>query len=294
MQCMIRWMKKGVPQDKQEYTMLEIKNVSKSENIYAKPSLHEEKNGNKKLNYSLWWILFVITTITVLLLYAIAFIATVVSSHSQISNLKAKLAIVENISDINSDNFKKLNSSTGELSTTIMSSNTEVNRALKTAINTIDSNIQIILNIQKFTISSIPFASSCKDIFTHHSSLPSGYYWLILSNGSSIKVYCEMKMTCDGVTGGWMGVAKLNKFNNGSAQCFENLTNYGNNNSLCIRNTSISGCSHVFFQVFNIQYSHVCGTVQGYGQHSPDGFLGNLNLFGHFQLVLLKILLKVE
>ena len=174
-----------------------------------------------------FWILFIIITVG-FFLFAIAFIAAVTSSYSEISNLKARLTHMEINFPLNTSQFLI----TGEIPsnfTSIMESNHSLS-SLETTIHMIEANVQIILNNQKFsyfilnepykTIITIPFASSCKDIFTCHRSLPSGYYWLILSNGSSIKIYCEMKMACDGITGGWMRVAKLNKLNNGSAQCF--------------------------------------------------------------------------
>ena len=38
---------------------------------------------------------------------------------------------------------------------------------------------------------------------------PSGYYWVRASNGSTVRVYCDMTRSCGGVTGGWMRVAEL-------------------------------------------------------------------------------------
>ena len=50
------------------------------------------------------------------------------------------------------------------------------------------------------------------------SSSPSGYYWVGASNGSAVRVYCDMTRSCGGVTGGWMRVADLN-MTNSSHQC---------------------------------------------------------------------------
>ena len=39
-------------------------------------------------------------------------------------------------------------------------------------------------------------------------SSPSGYYWVRASNGSAVRVYCDMTRSCgNGVTGGWTRVA---------------------------------------------------------------------------------------
>ena len=49
------------------------------------------------------------------------------------------------------------------------------------------------------------------------SSSLSGYYWVRASNGSAVRVYCDMT-TCGGVTGGWMRVADLD-MTSSSHQC---------------------------------------------------------------------------
>ena len=39
-------------------------------------------------------------------------------------------------------------------------------------------------------------ASSCSAIFVMHPSSPSGHYWIRSSNGSAVRVYCEMTRSC--------------------------------------------------------------------------------------------------
>ncbi len=46
-------------------------------------------------------------------------------------------------------------------------------------------------------------ASSCAAL---PPSSPSGYYWVRASNGSAVRVYCDMTFTCGNITGGWMRV----------------------------------------------------------------------------------------
>ena len=58
-------------------------------------------------------------------------------------------------------------------------------------------------------------ASSCAAL---PPSSPSGYYWVRASNGSAVRVYCDMTRSCGGVTGGWMRVAELD-MTNSSHQC---------------------------------------------------------------------------
>ena len=61
-------------------------------------------------------------------------------------------------------------------------------------------------------------AISCADILQKRPNAPSGYYWLRSDNGSAVRVFCDMTLTCKGVGGGWMQVAKLD-MTNSSHQC---------------------------------------------------------------------------
>ena len=46
-------------------------------------------------------------------------------------------------------------------------------------------------------------APSCRDLLPYS---PSGYYWVRASNGSVVRVYCDMTLLCGNITGGWMRV----------------------------------------------------------------------------------------
>ena len=117
-------------------------------------------------------------------------------------------------------------------------------------------------------ITSFP---SCDAIYQSQTLRISGHYWIRSPNGSSVLVYCSMTTLCNR-TGGWRRVVKLEKFNNGSAACFPDLVNIRTNASQCVKNGSEPGCSHTVFPLHNIEYTHVCGEVEGYGYRTPDGF----------------------
>ena len=117
-------------------------------------------------------------------------------------------------------------------------------------------------------ITSFP---SCDYIYQSQTSRISGHYWIRSPNGSSVLVYCSMTTLCNRA-GGWRRVAKLDKYENGSATCFPDLVNYGTNASQCVKNGAEPGCSHTVFPLHNIEYTHVCGMVEGYGYRTPDGF----------------------
>ena len=75
-------------------------------------------------------------------------------------------------------------------------------------------------------------------------SSPSGYHWVRASNGSAVRVYCEMSLTCGNVTGGWTRVAELD-MTNSSQQCPNGLRQRTDSNIIrsCVRDVDLPGCS---------------------------------------------------
>ena len=61
-------------------------------------------------------------------------------------------------------------------------------------------------------------AASCSEIMDFDESTPSGYYWLMASDESSVRMYCDMTRSCNGATGPWMKVAMLD-MTNSSNEC---------------------------------------------------------------------------
>ena len=61
-------------------------------------------------------------------------------------------------------------------------------------------------------------AASCAVIKQFIPSSPSGHYWIRSSNGSVVRVYCDMTRSCGNITGGWMRVVELD-MSNTSQQC---------------------------------------------------------------------------
>ena len=95
---------------------------------------------------------------------------------------------------------------------------------------------------------------------------------MLSSNGSSIRVYCEMTKSCGNITGGLTRVALLNNKTRPLICTGEFVT--VDNDTRCVRNTEEPGCSHIIFPLMNMSYSHICGTVEGYWFGNPDGFTG--------------------
>ena len=107
-------------------------------------------------------------------------------------------------------------------------------------------------------------------------SSPSGYYSGRASDGSMVRVYCDMTRSCGGVTGGWMRVAELD-MRNSSHQCPSGLRQcYQSGYSLrtCCITSDSPACSSVIFHVPSL-YSKVCGKIRGYQLGSPSTFSDN-------------------
>ena len=116
-------------------------------------------------------------------------------------------------------------------------------------------------------------ASSCAAL--PPSSL-SGYYWVMASNGSAVRVYCDMTRSCGGVTGGWMRVAQLD-MTNSSHQCPSPLRESNESNiRTCVRESTAGGCSSTIFKTSNINYRSVCGRIIAYQYGHPEAFHGGI------------------
>ena len=103
------------------------------------------------------------------------------------------------------------------------------------------------------------FISSCSSLYP---DCPSDYYWARASNGSVVHVYCDMTLSCGGVTGGWMRVTELNMTDT-SQQCPGELVE---RNEAGIRQCRIGGnqCYSVYHSTAVPSYSRVCGRITAY------------------------------
>ena len=106
-----------------------------------------------------------------------------------------------------------------------------------------------------FQFYNYPF-SSCADIYKANPDVKSGYYNIILTNGSIVTVYCDMEgINCD-EEGGWTRVAYLNMTEPGTT-CPSGLTQTGYtniNHDVCGRpNPSSAGCNSTF-SIYSLNY----------------------------------------
>ena len=101
-------------------------------------------------------------------------------------------------------------------------------------------------------------------------SSPSGYYWVRASNGSAVRVYCDMTTSCG--DGGWMRVASLD-FSNASTSCPSGLQERVDS-GICTCGIESSGtaCPSVMLSTSGVEYTKVCGKILAYQFSSPNGF----------------------
>ena len=131
----------------------------------------------------------------------------------------------------------------------------DFNTILQQQLTTLQKDTELVRNhLELGQLPSYP-AVSCAALLP---SSPSGYYWVRASNGSAVSVYCDMTLSCGGVSGGWMRVTELD-MTNSSHQCPSGLMecNASPNIRTCVRNETSGGCSSVEQSTANIQYSRV-------------------------------------
>ena len=143
--------------------------------------------------------------------------------------------------------------------------------ALDNKTQKLNTSTQLLFNRLREPFGQFSFypAASCADL---SPSFPSGYYWVRASNGSAVSVYCDMTLSCGGVTGGWMRVAELD-MTNSSHQCPSGLRDRNDAGyRTCVPNSNSATCSSVTFLVNTFSYSKVCGRIIGYQYSSTNAF----------------------
>ena len=123
-----------------------------------------------------------------------------------------------------------------------------------------------------------PGSPSGSDIHTHSClvynvfcNTHTGEYWVQRSHGYAVKVYCDMERVCgcDG-GGGWMRVADIDmtRPNENCPAGFRKVTASGK--TMC--GGQGAGCISTTFSSHGIEYSRVCGRINGYQNYTTDAF----------------------
>ena len=120
-------------------------------------------------------------------------------------------------------------------------------------------------------------ASSCLEVSQCDPQLPSEHYWITSSNGTAVRVYCDMTRECScnsTSVGGWSRVAYLN-MTDPTHQCPPAWREITQPVRTCGRTNETvlgGGCSLVSFSTYNISFSHICGRIIGYQVATTNAF----------------------
>ena len=244
------------------------------ENIYEVPVNKSSTVGDYTKEKGITWksamIISVVCSIIAIVTVSLLALALGINAAISIAILRAKITLVQSEAAV--DSFQNLSFSINALNTSGDSNLLKlINELSKNSNLTHDSLNERINFVTLGQFKGYP-APSCQVIHELHPSFRSGYYWVTSSNGSSIRVYCEMTKSCNNFTGGLTRVAVLNDETRPSI-CSGDFIIY--QTTLCVRRSAEPGCSHIIFPLMNMSYSHVCGTVESSWFGQPDGFIGN-------------------
>ena len=159
--------------------------------------------------------------------------------------------------------FKQLNLNTDQLNSSI--------EAISGDSIAIEDKTQLLIDYFQIGQSEDDPSPSCAAL---RGLSPSGYYWVRTSNGSAVRVYCDMTRSC-GVTGGWVRVAYLDKTNSSqSGMCPSGLMEHISSTvHSCRREETSAGCSSVRLTTHELRYSKVCGRITAFVEGAPEGFM---------------------
>ena len=150
---------------------------------------------------------------------------------------------------------------------------------LNSSIETISGDIFAIKNKTQLLINYLQIGQSEENPSPSCAALrglsSSGYYWVRTSNGSAVRVYCDMTRSCGGVTGGWVRVAYLDKTNSSqNGKCPSGFTEHTSFRvHTCRRDDTSAGCSSLRFTTHELSYSKVCGRITALADGAPEGFM---------------------
>ena len=178
----------------------------------------------------------------------------------------------QQIKSVSENNTLELGNTDSALQSHIIQQN-EIISALINQLNSTENiyhRLSQNISVIEYRAEQLLLASSCAALLP---TTPSGYYWVSASNGSAVRVYCDMTTSCGGVTGGWVRVGYLD-MTDSSHQCPSGFTeNNDSNIRTCRRTNTSAGCGSVVTDV-PYQYSRVCGRVRAYQVGTTNAFFG--------------------
>ena len=230
-----------------------------------------DRTKEKGIKWKSAMIISVVCSIISIITVALALGINAGISNNMIAILRAKITLAQSETAV--DSFEVLQNSSFSIYDLIASGDSNllklINELSKNSSLTHNSIIERI-NLTFGQLRGYP-APSCQAIHKLYPSFKSGYYWVTSSNGSSIRVYCDMTKSCNNFTGGLTRVAVLNDETR-PCICTGDFMIY--QNTRCVRSSAEPGCSDIIFPLMNMSYSHICGTVESSFFGTPDGFSG--------------------
>ena len=148
--------------------------------------------------------------------------------------------------------------------------NTSFDQSNQKLYSALENKTQRLIKISLSRLHPSYPAASCAAILQFIPSSPSGHYWIRSSNGSAVRVYCDMTRSCGNITGGWTRVVELD-MSNTSQQCLSSWTMTSSPARSCFASTPTS-CPETVFPTPGLTYSRICGQAVGYSTGSPDAF----------------------
>ena len=251
----------------------EIPSNSTLGNVYASATSRQDESKLKKPVCS-WLCMCALVGFILVGSAAFASLALTVWNFPQVDHQSAKLEIEHMI--------MQLQNTISGLETSVNGSISEYERRIKQLQNSVNDLNELQANVSRsleIRIDDILLqlnpAASCSHILQMNPSSPSGHYWIRSSNGSAVRVYCDMTRSCGNITGGWMRVADLDMRDN-SSQCPSGLRmgdSCASEPTCEIGTVSPNGnCSSNSYTSHGLHYSHVCGMIRAYQYRTPDAF----------------------
>ena len=120
---------------------------------------------------------------------------------------------------------------------------------------------------------------SCAEMKNINNVSASGLYWMRISNGSAIQVYCDFDEhpSCNSSAGrqndGWMRVAYLNMSDPTHICPFNlRLSDPADAGGMRLCHKRLEGCTSVFFSTLGFAYQNMRGRVKAFQYGEPDAF----------------------
>ena len=263
--------------------------------LWTKNAPHKEKSKKDQCERNLVWIMISVIILLLLAVGAVAVVTLIQVSklNTEIVSLRASLSNSSAVLDSEIlSNRGSLHLALAEVSNEIVyieASLSNSSAVLSQKFSTLENETQIHFDVLDSRVNGLYTihltgrnsdnpAISCFHVLQLNSPSPSGHYWIRSSNGSAVRVYCDMTRSCGGVTGGWMRVVSLD-WSTESLPCPYGFRKRGHSNihTCGIGSTLTGSCSSLIFKTYSTVYSRVFGAY-GRGSSIDSNYVDGVSL----------------